>query len=250
MNHFMMQDIGIRYAKNRPYFHPLVFERVQAQIALTAPQDIRGLDVACGTGQSTKALAPLSENIVAMETAYSMLSAAPRDAASYVQAGADQFPFVDNAFHLLSVALAFHCFDRQKFLTEAARVLKPSGWLLIYNNVFLGRMKEHVGFIDWVESVYLNQYPTPARNRSPFTVAEAQTFGFRWYHEDRFCNEVRFTASELVAYLITQTNILQALASDEIEKDIRTWLRAEVDQYFTEPSGQFVFEAHMGLLQR
>ncbi len=59
---------------------------------------------------------------------------------AYACSSAERLPFLDASFDLLTVALAFHWFDRDPFLTEARRVLSPNGWLVIYDNAFLAVM--------------------------------------------------------------------------------------------------------------
>jgi len=62
---------------------------------------------------------------------------------------------------LVTVALAIHWFERSRFLTEAKRVLNPSGWLIIHDNGFFGEMKENPEHERWYSEDYL--HATPAR---------------------------------------------------------------------------------------
>jgi ubiquinone/menaquinone biosynthesis C-methylase UbiE len=48
----------------------------------------------------------------------------------YLRTPAEQLPLPDASFDLVTVALAFHWFDQSRFLAEARRVLRPSGWLV------------------------------------------------------------------------------------------------------------------------
>ncbi len=100
------------------------------------------LDVACGTGQSTLALKEVAYQVVGTDTSREMLDRAPREAGvQYVEASAEDLPFADGSFRLVTVALALHWFERSRFLTEASRVLNLGGWLIIYDNGFFGEMK-------------------------------------------------------------------------------------------------------------
>ena len=58
VNYFSHASVAERYAKHRPYFHPVVMERLRRFTGAT--KFGRALDVACGTGQSTRALAELA----------------------------------------------------------------------------------------------------------------------------------------------------------------------------------------------
>src|SRR4029434_8150559 len=110
---------------NRPCFHPLVAERIRAFLSLKRPSAV-ALDVACGTGQSALALTEIAESIIAMDLAPSMLARAPvHERIRYVEASAEQLPLGDSSADLMTVSLAFHWFDRGRFLAEARRVLQP-----------------------------------------------------------------------------------------------------------------------------
>ena len=104
----------------------------------------RTLDVACGTGQSTVALKEIASQVVGTDTYREMLARAPREArVRYVEAPAEDLPFEDGVVRLVTVALALHWFYRLRFHAEARRVLDSSGWLVVYDNRFLGEMKEN-----------------------------------------------------------------------------------------------------------
>jgi len=86
------------------------------------------LDVACGTGQSTLALKEVASQVVGTDTSREMLDRAPREAGvQYVEASAEDLPFADGSFRLVTVALALHWFERSRFLTEASRCLTRAG---------------------------------------------------------------------------------------------------------------------------
>ena len=122
----------------------------------------RALDVACGTGQSTLALKEVASQVVGTDTSREMLARAPREAGvRYVEAPAEDLPFADDSFRLVTVALALHWFERSRCLTEARRVLDPGGWLVVYDNVFLGEMKENPKHEWWYREDYLARYPSP-----------------------------------------------------------------------------------------
>ena len=86
------------------------------------------LHVTCGTGQSTLALKAVASQVVGTDTSREMLDRAPREAGlQYMEASAEDLPFADGSFRLVTVALALRWFERSRFLTEASRVLNPGG---------------------------------------------------------------------------------------------------------------------------
>jgi ubiquinone/menaquinone biosynthesis C-methylase UbiE len=231
-----------RYARSRPYFHPLAIERASMRLDFEGPFPL-ALDIASGTGQSAVALLPLANQVIGIDVSRTMLvQAITRPQVHYAQARAEALPFANHSFPLVTTALAFHWFERQKFLAEARRVLRPRGSLVIYNNSFRGIMKENPSFHSWGPQSYLKRFPTPPRDSKPLSLEEARHLGFRFIEQDQFDNEVRFAPEDLVAYLTTQSNVVAAL--DEGRESLASayaWLLAEVRPFFGDSLGTFLF---------
>jgi ubiquinone/menaquinone biosynthesis C-methylase UbiE len=96
----------------------------------------------------------------------------------YLEGPAEQMPFSDASFGLVTVGLAFHWFDQRQFVSEARRVLQPGGWLVIYNDRFMGRMTGNDDYQKWYREQYLMRYPSPPRNRQTFADSDALAYGF------------------------------------------------------------------------
>ncbi len=251
MNFFAHETAAQRYAKSRPYFHPLVMKKIKAYLALDAPV-ASALDVGCGTGQSTVALKMLARSVVGVDASASMIEAAPvMPGVSYVVAPAETIPLPDATFDLATVSLAFHWFDRAAFLCEAHRLLKPNGHLAIYNNGFYGTMRENPVFALWNEQVYLARYPSPPRHHAPLTDEDAATYSFRFLHRERYENDVSFTPATLAAYLTTQSNVIAHVEQGtETIEAVYAWLINEVTPFFKAPEGTFQFGGSFWLLAR
>jgi SAM-dependent methyltransferase len=162
----------------------------------------------------------------------------------YVEAPAEDLPFEDGAFRLVTVAMALHWFDRSRFLAEARRVLDSSGWLAVYDNRFLGQMKENPEHERWYREDYLARYPSPSRNKEPLTEDACQEHGFRLVERESYANEVSFSVEELVAsYLMTQSNVVAAVESGaESLESVHAWLVGSLTPMFGEPRGTFRFD--------
>ncbi|MDR2216482.1 MAG: class I SAM-dependent methyltransferase, partial [Nevskiaceae bacterium] len=97
------------------------------------------LDVGCGAGHLSFALAPHVAKLIAADPAPSMLatvnaSAAQRGLANIqtCQAHADALPFPDATFCLVSSRYSAHHWpDVPAALAQMRRVAKPGGWLLM-----------------------------------------------------------------------------------------------------------------------
>jgi SAM-dependent methyltransferase len=251
MNYFAYPTAAERYANGRPFFHPLAVKKI-GTICCENGRINRALDVGCGTGQSTLALLELADEIVGLDNSAEMLSHAVRHAqVRYVEARAEQMPFDDKSYGLITVGSALHWFDCREFMLEAGRVTRPGGWLVIYNDGFTGRMHGNEHFQKWNREQYLVRYPTPPRNNQFLTGADASTHGFVLSGFDQFDHDVQFTPDQLVGYLLTQTNVIAAVeAGREDLQSVANWLLASVQPLFAGTNEGFLFSCKIQFLKR
>lgn len=244
-----------RYARGRPYYHPSVVGRVRAVLAGVAPLR-RALDVGCGTGLSSIALRPVARRIVGVDASTSMLARAPRDATvTYLAGEAEALPIARGAVDLVTVASAFHWLERGAFLAEAHRVLVPGGWLVVYDNYFAAQMigvePATDAYATWNRERFLARFPTPPRPQVALGPDDAARHGFRLIDQQRYDNSVDFSPAGLVAYLVTQTNVIAAVeGAGEPLEDVRRWLLDEVTPLFgARPDAAFRFHGPIWYLR-
>lgn len=252
MNLFVYRTAARRYTKGRPYFHPKVMARVRDFLGLSGPVE-SALDVGCGSGLSTLALAEIAERVVGVDASAEMLAHAPPHArVSYAVAPAEELPFADGAFDLLTAAQAFHWFDRPRFLPEARRVLRPGGRLVVYDHYFAARMEENEAFRAWFREQYLGKYPVPKRGELVFTEAESAECGFRLLGAEHYDDALRFTPESLIDYLTTHSNIIAAVeGGDESIEAARAWLAESAGPLFGGLSeATFHFQGPIWYLER
>ncbi|MBA4116989.1 MAG: class I SAM-dependent methyltransferase [Rubrobacter sp.] len=249
-NYFTGQDVAERYARSRPYFHPLVVRKIARLLHLDEPVHA-ALDVACGTGRSCAALTEIASRVIGTDPSAEMLNQASRNGhIEYVEAPAEDLPFDAGAFDLVTVASAFHWFDRARFLSEARRVLHAAGWLVVYDNFFFGRMKENVEFEHWYRDRYLIRYPSPPRDRRPFTDEEVENHGFRFVEREEYANDILFSVEELACYLETQSNVIAAIegGKDSLE-EVHEWLVGSLTGFFRGSRATLEFGGHIWCLE-
>jgi ubiquinone/menaquinone biosynthesis C-methylase UbiE len=254
MSYFAYQTAAERYASNRPFFHPLVIAKAKEYLQLEQPLD-HALDVGCGTGQSTVALTAIAHRVTGIDVSQEMLSFAQRyntsPTVTYIHAPAESIPLPDASSNLITASLAFHWFERSDFLNEARRLLCPAGWLVIYNNAFTGRMHENPAFEQWVNQQYLLRYPNPPRNNQPLIGEDISKHGFQFLHREHYTNDISFTLEELVAYLMTQSNIIAVVEQGvETLTSVRAWLTSQITPYFTGAVQTFLLAGYVWYLQR
>ena len=126
------------------YLGPLIFEFTAAdmarRVAMAIGPAVRVLEVACGTGISTRHLAgalPVGSEILATDLNDAMLKHAARvngalPGVTYSQADALDLPFDDESFDAVVCQFGIMFFpDKDKGMSEMSRVLKPGGTLAL-----------------------------------------------------------------------------------------------------------------------
>jgi len=133
------------YALHRPTYPPALFDAIdqfassvaaaattagKASSSSGAARHERALDVACGSGQATLALAERYNEVIGIDSAPEQLDEAPQHPkVSYLVGSANDIPrslVADHSCDLVTVAQGFHWFDFPRAFTEISRVLtKP-----------------------------------------------------------------------------------------------------------------------------
>ncbi len=252
MNFFNPKSAAARYTKGRPYFHPLVIERIRAFLSIKQALP-HALDVGCGTGLSTAALKEIALRVVGVDASMEMVALAAREhAVEYCVARAEQLPFKENGFDLITLSSAFHWLDRDRFLKEAGKLLRPAGWLIVYDNFFQGQMQENAEFNSWYRESYLSKYPPPPRTWPAFTAEDCADRGFSLLGKEQFQNERNFSVEALVDYLVTQSNVIAAVEyGDEEIEDVRDRLTENVKPLFGDlKQASFRFQGPIWYLEK
>lgn len=111
------------------------------------PQQMRILDVACGTGRTLKAIraafpkASLQGTDLSpayLRKANQILSEIPGELPQLLQANAENLPYSDNSFHGVTSVFLFHELPpqvRQNVIQECYRVLQPGGTFIICDSM-------------------------------------------------------------------------------------------------------------------
>jgi SAM-dependent methyltransferase len=233
MNFFSSKSAAERYTEGRPRFHPLVVEKIRAFLSTGLPVK-RAIDVGCGTGLSTVALKEIAEEIVGVDMSLEMVALAERDERiEYLVTDAVRLPFAADQFDLMTLSSAFHWLERDEFLREAGRVLRPGGQLIVYDNYFSGQMEERPAFQTWYRESHLKRYPPPPRATLSFTEEDSGNEGFHLAGSEQYQNKISFKMEGLIDYLTTHSNVIAAVecGSEDI-KEVRLWLAEQLKPLF------------------
>jgi len=234
MNFFNLKTASERYSKGRPDFHSNTIKHIKDYLHLNKKVN-NALDIACGTGLSTKALLEIVTNVYGTDLSQEMLNfALQSDKIHYSIAPAEQQPFTDNYFDLITVSSGVHWFNIDKFLAEANRLLKSKSWLVLYENHFIAEMVGNDNFTNWFQHVYLKKFPSPPRNNSySWTNENLNPKNFIFVTEEKFKNSINFNKKQLALYFTTQSNIIAAVEKNKITfEQVEGWLDQELVSFF------------------
>jgi ubiquinone/menaquinone biosynthesis C-methylase UbiE len=234
MNYFSPKSAAERYSKGRPDFHSNTIRHIKDYLHLEKKLQ-NALDIACGTGLSTKALLKIANNVYGTDTSAEMLKfAALPGEIHYSIAPAERQPFGDDQFDLITVSSGVHWFDVDQFLMEANRLLKSKSLLVLYENHFIAEMAGNDSFSHWFPDVYLKKFPSPARNNAyPWTNENLNPKNFNFITEERFKNAITFTKKQLALYFTTQSNIIAAVEKNKTSYgEAEKWLEEQLASFF------------------
>lgn len=144
---------GDAYARYRPDY-PDSLAQFLAQVA---PSTELALDVGCGTGQLTRALAEQFDAVIGIDPSADQLAhAVPHERIQYRVAPAERMEGVAPGASLVTAAQAAHWFDLPRFYDEVRRVSVPGAMLALIsygvprlddalNNRFLAFYTDEIG---------------------------------------------------------------------------------------------------------
>jgi SAM-dependent methyltransferase len=250
-NYFTDAGVAARYAKVRPFFHAEVAERLREFAGVERFQ--RVLDVGCGSGQSSIALAAIAGQVTAIDSSPSMLEQAPwRANISYRLGLAEELNFGAGEFDLVSAGSALHWFDQDRFFTQCRKVLTPAGVLAVYNDHFTAHMQNVSACKRWMRTRFAKRFPQPWRGMRDLNETKAVACGFEIAQRVSFSHLVPFLRGELIAYLLTRSNTLAAIASGrETEQSIVHWLERELGTIVPDGvTGSFIFKCNLWMLRK
>ena len=235
--YFSPKSAAERYKKGRPFYHPISVKRFLEKIPYTVNT---ALDLACGTGMSTFALAEKVKKVIGIDAAKEMLALAPKKAnIDYKIGTAEAIDLANESLDLITIASGLHWFKEADFFKEAKRLLPVGKYLIVYENYFQGKVDgPEKQFKDWTLNYYREHFPSPKRNRFDFkNHQKIADYGFEIEAFDRFENQILWTKAQLIRYLITQSNVISKVEMGQLNiEEVEQWLAQELSPIFKDNS--------------
>ena len=129
----MTKDLFSSQSKIYAAFRPNYPAALYKYILQFVNERKRAWDCATGNGQAAEMLANYFEKVDASDMSEAQISnAVKKENIEYHVCPAEQTPFADNSFDLITVAQAYHWIDWKRFHDEAIRVGKPGAVVAIW----------------------------------------------------------------------------------------------------------------------
>lgn len=137
MNENKFDGMGKIYAKFRPNYPQIFIDYLYNNVGITDKSVIA--DIGSGTGIMTKQLLERGSKVYAVEPNDDMRKIAENNLEEFnkyisVKGTAENTTLLDESIDFITVAQAFHWFDRQTFKIECKRILKADGKVILVWN--------------------------------------------------------------------------------------------------------------------
>jgi SAM-dependent methyltransferase len=242
--------VATGYAFDRPAVHPHVVRVIAGHLQSTRRVG-RALDVGCGAGLSTAALAPLAGTVFGLDPASTMLThcrgVAP--GASFLVGRAEGLPFPAGSFDLVTAAGSLNYVDLALFLPEVARVLAPAGVLAIYDFSAGRRLRGSDRLDAWYAAFERRYPPKPGYDLDVRDLAYAPS-GLRLDAYEEFEVGVAMTLASYLPYVMSETGVEMAIARGVPEADIRGWCESTLADVISTAPRDVLFDAYAACVSR
>lgn len=251
-NPFGEASIAAGYAWFRPPVHKRIIERVRERLPPLGNLAY-ALDIGCGAGLSTEALAGLANCRIGLEPAEAMLQRSQTIApgAQFMAAAAEAIPLRAQSVDLITAAGSLNYTDLQQSLREAGRVLKPEGALVVYDFQPGRSFRDSAGLDQWFAE-FIARYPWPpneAQEISP-EILEQMADNFRVESSERLQIGITLTPDFYSQYMLTETNVAFALRNGARLEEVRSWCEETLRPVWNGESHEVLFRGYYACLRR
>ncbi len=250
---FAAAGMAAGYAKSRPPLHAIIVEKARRQLGLTRPVR-RAIDLGCGAGLSTRALAGVARSCIGVEPAESMLRVAAQSGhnAAFAVGRAEELPFQEESADLVTAAGSLNYVrDFERSIAEVCRVLVPGGTLVVYDFSVGRRFRDSSALEEWFAR-FRARYPVPAGSARPLDPAllAASVEGLAPSAHEVFEIALDLDPAFYVDYMMTETNVVHAQQTGIPAAEIRAWCEAGVGPVFAGERRTVLFDGYLACLRK
>ena len=244
---FDQKRIAEGYAKDRPFLHPQVFDKLREDLNISGIFS-HGLDVGCGAGFSTKALKQVCEKVTGTDIAEEMIKVCevlyPEDGYKFFCSGAETVAAPENTFDIVSAAGVINWIDEDAFLSNLQKIMCDNGLLFIYDFWITDRMADNAEYTEWYQNCYLKEFPKPPRKEYRWTQEMMPAFVLIEKQVDVELS-YEFDLDSFIRFMMIQSNVnVQIEQGKRTEADVRQWFYETLTPLWGEGKHILMFEGY------
>jgi ubiquinone/menaquinone biosynthesis C-methylase UbiE len=209
------------YAADRPPLHAAICARLfsslpRGYLARTA------LDIGCGAGASTGALAPYVSVVTGVDPYPRMLRYAQAmiPKANFVQGVAEALPFERAAFDIVTAAGSLNYADVNAALREVSRALAPGGYFAPYD-FSTGQVSVGDSLSAECFDAFERTFPWPPGYQLDLGALPYCEHGLTLVEHVAFPIDLEMKQADYIRYLMSETNVESAVSSEMSDDDAR-----------------------------
>jgi ubiquinone/menaquinone biosynthesis C-methylase UbiE len=231
------------YAGYRPPIHGAICTRLFAAIPRGHKFE-RAVDIGCGAGASTAALAPHVGHATGIDPFERMLLHARHryPEVTFLQGRAEALPLDSGSFGLVTAAGSLSYTNLDAALSEVSRVLIPGGYFAPYD-FSTGRIVPRNSQESACFEAFESHFPWPPGYALDFATLPYQAHGLALIAQQAFSVEIEMTGESYVQYILSETNVEAAISSGTSERSAREACSQIFDFLFGEGPRKVTFLA-------
>jgi ubiquinone/menaquinone biosynthesis C-methylase UbiE len=127
------EDHFSRQAQTYAQFRPRYPRELFAYLSEQTPEHHLAWDCATGSGQAAQGLVTYYDRVIATDASAAQINnAQPHERITYLVEPAEETSLAPHSVDLVTVAVAVHWFDFERFYQEVRRVVKPGGVIAVW----------------------------------------------------------------------------------------------------------------------
>lgn len=247
---YASERVARAYAFTRPPVHPHLIDRLVRHLPGGRPV-ARALDIGCGAGCSSAALAPVARQVVGMDPYRTMLAhrAVVAPEAGFCVARAEALPFAPGTFDLVTAAGSLNYADVTCSLTEISRVLCAGG-LFAPCDFSAGRRIHGDGRLERWHADFMARFPSPAGYALDLPTMSYAAHGLELHSFEAFEVEIPMSRAAYVDYLMGEAGVEMAFRGGVDPAQVRRFCEDGLAEVFAPGPRPIVIEAQVAVARK
>ncbi len=244
---FDHKRIANGYAKDRPWLHKLVMNKIRSDCALDKPFK-NGLDVGCGAGLSTKALKLICDKVTGTDISGEMIqvckSLYDSPEFTFYTAKAEETMLPETPYDIVTAAGVVNWVDKDSFLNNMDSVMAKNALLIIYDFWISDKMAGNDAYTKWYHDQYLANFPKPPRKED---IWQQKDLPDNFFIKNQVTYEMvyEFDMDSFIRFMMIQSNVNARIeGGHKTEKEIHNWMLETLRPIFSNKQRTLIFEGY------